>query len=96
MGGLFIGENMKIVDLIEAHLVEDARNVLKWWSTWVYAAIGVTGILSLLIEAAPQSFRDCITATAPKWVVVAMTSLSVLGIVVRLIKQNRSSDGPAA
>ena len=85
-----------MLDRIKDMLVDDARDFWKWWSTWVYAAIGVTGVLSLMLEAAPQTLKDCITATAPKWVVIAMTTLSILGIVVRLIKQNGKTDGPTA
>lgn len=84
-----------MIDRIKAHLVDDARDVWKWWSTWLSVAIGLIGAVAVGLQMMPQQFQDCVSDAFPRWLVIGMSALALLVPVVRVLKQEKS-DGPAA
>jgi len=79
---------------LKDRLVDDARDVWKWWSTWLYLAIGLAGAVAVGLQAMPQDFQDCVSISFPRWLVIGMSVLALLGPLVRVVKQGRK-DGPA-
>ena len=86
---------MKMIDFIKSHLVEDARDFWKWWSTWLYFAIGLAGAVAVGLQAMPQEFQDCVSISFPRWLVIGMSVLALLGPLVRIMKQG-GKNGRAA
>ncbi|HUD52793.1 hypothetical protein [Parvibaculum sp.] len=84
----------EIWDRLKDRLVDDARDVWKWWSTWLYLAIGVAGAVAVGLQAMPREFQDCVSISFPRWLVIGMSVLALLGPLVRVVKQGRK-DGPA-
>ena len=61
-------------------LVENASKFYKMWTVWIYALIGIMGVLyanhEQFIQYVPEEYRG--------WV---LTALSIAGILARVIKQ---------
>jgi len=83
-----------MLEKIKAHLVDDWRDVGKWWSTWLSVAVGLIGAVAVGLQAMPQPFQDCVSAAFPKWLIMAMSVIALLVPFVRVIKQSKK-DGPA-
>lgn len=78
---------------IRAGLVDDARDVLKWWSTWLYLAIALVCGVAAGIEAMPQEVRECLSISYPRWVLIAVSVLALFGPLLRIVKQGAKADG---
>lgn len=84
-----------MLDRIKAALVDDWRDVWRWWSTWLSIAVGLIGAVAVGLQMMPQQFQDCVSDAFPRWLVVGMSVLALLVPVVRVLKQG-ANDGPAA
>jgi hypothetical protein len=82
-----------LIERIKDRLVDDWRDVGKWWSTWLSVAVGLIGAVSVGLQAMPQPFQDCVSASFPKWVVIAMSAIAFLVPIVRVIRQSKNDTG---
>lgn len=82
-------------DWLKDKLVDDARDVWKWWSTWLSVAVGLIGAIAVGLQMMPQEFQDCVSDAFPRWLVIGMSVLALLVPVVRVLKQGKA-DGPEA
>ena len=74
----------KFVAWIKLHLVDDARDVWKWYSTW--AAV-TSGAVSLGWAAVPQDIKD----GAAWWVPLVVSAICFAGPALRVLRQGKSN-----
>lgn len=68
------------MDWLKSHLVEDARDAWKWFSTWIF------GIITVLPIVWPQMPSD-LKAALPADLMPYVSALAFAGLVLRLVKQ---------
>lgn len=78
---------------VRKRLVDDANDVFKWWSTWLFLAIAIVCAVAAGIEAMPQEVKECLSISYPRWVLIAVSVLAMFGPFLRVVRQDVKSNG---
>lgn len=71
-----------MINWIKSHLVDDARDAWKWFSTWIFT------VLVVLPVAWPQVPPE-LKAALPADLLPYVSALAFAGLVLRLVKQGQ-------
>lgn len=74
----------KIIDKLRARLVDDVRDMWRWWSVWMMTIGGVLGTALTAVPAMPVEVQQAIPV-AYRATLIAVWSVAAL--LTRIIKQ---------